>query len=138
MNHFECKLSIDELFNFFNKPRSIEIDDFLCIASHLQLNCKEFSKRIIDEDIYTDEGIFTIYPELFEVLESVDIVSSKREMRELLKNGSLFINNIQIKSEKFELTTIPFFETGVKNEWGNLKFAIIRVSKKKHEIIFTH
>jgi len=55
----------------------------------------------------------------------------------LIKCGSLFINNVQIKSEKIELNTIPFFETGFKTEWGNLKFGIIRISKKKYEIIFT-
>ncbi len=80
MNHFDCKLPINELFIFFNKPRDIEKYEFLCIASHLHLNSLEFTKRIIDEDIYTDDGIFTIYPELFEILESVEIVSSKREM----------------------------------------------------------
>jgi tyrosyl-tRNA synthetase len=138
MNHFDCKLPIDELFNFLNKPRNIDKDEFMCIVSHMNITHNELLKRIIQDDLYLDDDVVTIVPELFYILERLDFVSSKREMRELIKTGTLFINNIQIKSEKDVVSNFPFLETGFLTDWGFLKFAVIRVGKRSHDIIFKY
>ena len=123
-------LQMSEVYDFLMKPHSIGQTKFFDLLYKLGLSNRlsRLTSRIITEDGET-------YEDLWEMIIKLEFLPSRGEIRKMIKNKGLFLNNLPV-TENMKLSEEMFYETGIIDDNYNLKFTIMRQGKKTHELLF--
>lgn len=122
----------DELWKWLNNPFHLNNSQRDSIISWMTPSISLILKSCINDN---ERNEITVS----ELLIQYGFLSSKREIRDLIKANSLAIGNKKVTNESQLLNEFPFFNLGdIENKDENdIRFVtVIKLSKKNFEIIF--
>jgi tyrosyl-tRNA synthetase len=126
---FDEPMPIDKVHGFLLKPHDISAPEFGKLLSFLGINYKLV--RILDRIITDDEGNID---DFWNHLIKIKFMDSRGDIRKLIKNQGLSINQTKVK-ENTVLDKSMFFSTGWKVDDDDVKFFVIRKGKMDCDII---